>query len=263
MAVSKATIHSEIEQLAGLHHATEAENVRLREALDASVEENRALQAHLDAQERRLTQLEELSARLGGGGDDDLVRLQRELARRDQVIEVLQEALRTHEALLQDADSEDDDIDENDVAAHRRRLATARQQIRALKNDLRVRGDVIDALESDAVALQIAQAQLEENTSHNNVLRNELGLALNEIARLCKREQNGGRGSNSQSPPEKTTAERASDVAALLVRLEQSEAHNRTLESTVAALERLLAANENAMARCDEPATASRGAERS
>ena len=63
-------------------------------------------------------------------------------------------------------------------------LSDARLTIRSLESDLRVRGDLIDALRSDLERLGSADAQLQDRDKEIARLRNELSMALDETSRL-------------------------------------------------------------------------------
>ncbi|MEO1574837.1 MAG: hypothetical protein AAFU65_07745, partial [Pseudomonadota bacterium] len=72
-------------------------------------------------------------------------------------------------------------------------LNEARMSIRSLEADLRVRGDLVDALRNDIERLKNADNRLDEKDAEIARLRNELSMALDETSRLRKIEETAER----------------------------------------------------------------------
>lgn len=117
--------------------------------------------------------------------DDKLLRTIEQLTRsRDAAVEELTR-LKALQMPVTDADST------SVREAHS--LNEARMSIRSLEADLRVRGDLIDALRNDIERLRNADTRLDEKDAEIARLRNELSMALDETSRLRKIEETAER----------------------------------------------------------------------
>lgn len=133
-----------------------------------------------------------------------LTQLNGDLADREQTIAALVAQLDSVSA-----NGEDEDL--------RVELTRTQQKMRALQSDLRLRDDIIRTLESDSRKLTRLEKDLQERTSRIAFLDHELGMAIDELARLRKTD---------------TAADATPDAA-----LEAAQAQIATQEKIIEALE--------------------------
>lgn len=106
-------------------------------------------------------------------------------------------------------------------------LAGALSEIKMLKADLRVRADVIKALERDAAQLEQVQEKFDDQSSQVAFLNNELALALDEVARIKKSLRNVMARSGGDDA---TTAALRGQVEELRARLQTKDQIIATME---------------------------------
>lgn len=210
------------EDLDALRAQSEREAATAKEARRASNaaarlrSENRELRAQLAAQVA--------SRPADGGGAEEAVA---DGAADGWAARTIEQLTRSRDAALNEMRALRARLDGDGGADPGQALRTAQVEIKMLKSDLRVRADVIKALERDAEQLAEVQAALEEQGSRAAFLNNELALALDEIKRLKGKLKAVADG----APHDATLAALREQIAELRARLEAKDQIIATLEA--------------------------------